>query len=476
MPKSPEQFQAAFEEFLPSLIKRITSDADIRGAVESGLDAIEQGALSWARLNQIMHLCSEAGMSEGFYRYYFLVAPRNHPYPVEKVFPGVDFIPIDGVEEIKSLRQLQWGIRRFMYDAMLYWGNFRQAYRDLRQKNYQELESLYVAKCINEGRLIRRGKVVDPIEIPRDHRYLISEMACKTYDRRDSLADCEHIGLALQAFRQLKAKDSQVTPDILRATTKELAEKSGQFQLFELLFEDPSAPVSTEEEVVALYSGQQEAFGRARQSALKNTRTYLSICNDLDVYVATSMRTRDDFREMANACELIFRSERLKRFNVRYFDPTLSAANYHEDKGIIECLMVKTAKVLVYFAQHKESLGKISEYAMAASLGKPVVILCPEDQRGTEIFEFYRDKHPLVRLIEFETGIANGAIVTNKVSNVPILLERIFSNAMEYDLHLKQGTEAYFLLRERLTQSTVRVITDDKLLTETFWNNYHQIE
>ncbi len=179
---------------------------------------------------------------------------------------------------------------------------------------------------------------------------------------------------------------------------------------------------------------------------------------------------------MAKACEVIFRNDRLKKYNVRYFDPTLSAASYHEDKGIIECLMVKTAKVLLYFAQHKESLGKISEYAMAVSLGKPVIILCPDDARGSEIYEFYLDKHPLVRLIEFKTGIANGAIVTKSISDVPILLERIFSNCMEYDLHLKQNTSGYYLLKERLTKSTTRVITDDKFLTEAFWNNYHHIE
>jgi hypothetical protein len=138
--------------------------------------------------------------------------------------------------------------------------------------------------------------------------------------------------------------------------------------------------------------------------------------------------------------------------------------------------MVKTAKVLLYFAQHKESLGKVSEYAMAVSLGKPAIVLCPEDIRGAEIFEFYRDKHPLLRLVEFDTGVVNGAIVTNKTADVPMLLERMFTNRMEYDLQIKSGTDAYYLLKERLTQSTVRVITDDKLLSETFWNNYHHID
>lgn len=274
MPRSEEQIRDAIGEWLPALIKRLARDDDFRGAVESALDAIDQGDLSWARLNQIMHFCSEAGMSEGLYRYYFLLVPQHHPYPVEKVFPDGNYKPPEGVEEIKSLQQLQWGIRRFMYDAMLYWGNFRQAYRDLRQKTFQEIESLFEAKRVNEGRLVRRGKVVDPTDIPRDHRYLISEMACKTYDKRDNFADCEHIGLALKAFRELKAQGAPITPNILRSKTKTLAEETGQLLLFELLFEDPSSPVTTEEEVIALYSGQHDAFRRAHQAALTNTRTY----------------------------------------------------------------------------------------------------------------------------------------------------------------------------------------------------------
>ena len=111
---------------------------------------------------------------------------------------------------------------------------------------------------------------------------------------------------------------------------------------------------------------------------------------------------------------------------------------------------------------------------MGLSLGKPVIILCPGDTRGMEIFRFYRDSHPLTRLIEFGSGIVNGAIVTHRANEVVQLLERILTNTMEYDLLKKPGTVGYLLLKERLTQSTVRVMTDNRLLTETFWNNYHR--
>ena len=45
--------------------------------------------------------------------------------------------------------------------------------------------------------------------------------------------------------------------------------------------------VGTEEEIEAKYEMVAEKFFKARESALKNTRFYLSMVGDLDVYVAT---------------------------------------------------------------------------------------------------------------------------------------------------------------------------------------------
>jgi hypothetical protein len=145
----------------------------------------------------------------------------------------------------------------------------------------------------------------------------------------------------------------------------------------------------------------------------------------------------------------------------------LSAAQSHEDKGLIECLMVKCAKVLIYMAGKSESYGKDAEAAMALSQGKPVIFLCDPDVRTS----FYRDVHPLSRLIDFRTGVAVGAIVTDNPEDVALLIDRIFANTMRYRLEKKR--ENYFLLKEQQTNSVVRIQTDDKLLTETFWNYYH---
>ena len=86
---------------------------------------------------------------------------------------------------------------------------------------------------------------------------------------------------------------------------------------------------------------------------------------------------------------------------------------------------------------------------------------------------FYKEKHPLLRLIDFKTGVVNGAIITQEESDVIVIIDRIFTNKMEYIAVKKPEAEGYWLLKEKLTDSTVRVFTDDKMLTEAFWNNYN---
>ncbi len=129
--------------------------------------------------------------------------------------------------------------------------------------------------------------------------------------------------------------------------------------------------------------------------------------------------------------------------------------------------MVKCAKALVYCAGEKESWGKDAEAAMALSLGKPVIFYCDREQRT----RFYRDVHPLSRLIEFDTGVAVGAMVTDSLADVSELLLRLFDNKMEYQL--EQPKPGYLRLRETLTDSVVRLQTNDQFLRQTFWNHYH---
>ena len=443
----------------------LTKETDPR--VFKCLATIDSDPISRSQLNQLLLLGHEAAMSEGFFRYYWLEVPATstHPYKLDTIEGySADFKDRNAISSIEHLR---WGLYRLYVDGLLYYGNVREAYRQLRAMSFDEISHQQKRRCFDFNSkfgLLHRGAPLTLSQIPKDDRYLISEMACKSYapaeGKDDSLLD------TLTATYKTLSKGRRTRS----FTVKELIHGgNAQSRQMELEF---SASEFLDEKITSVAGLKKHArykmrFDAARTAALENTQTYLSMVNDLDVYVATSMRTRDDFRRMAERCAAIFGDKRLQDLDLRYFDPTVSAAPCHEDKGLIECLMVKCAKVLIYMAEEKESYGKDAEAAMALSLGKPVIFLCDEEQRS----RFYKDVHPLSRLIDFKSGVAVGSIVTSRTDLVPLILERLFSNAMEYELFRAQN--GYLHLKEKITDSIVRVQTNDRLLRETFWNHYH---
>ncbi|MBZ5700311.1 MAG: hypothetical protein LAN84_00530 [Acidobacteriia bacterium] len=434
------------------------------------LGLLPKEPLSLTHLNQLLHLNHEAGVSSGFFRYYFHEIPQNHPYPIE---PLLDEIPKLSLGAIDSCEQLRLGFHRFFVDSLLYWGNFRTAYRELRVMSYDEIVKFFANQRIDSEAFQRRGPVLPFEEIPADDRYLIAELACKAYTPRKGSSETLLEAELLKAYRA--CGQSKIPVKMLISMAEQANEADLQAQLsFKFSCEEfLEAVIESDEQLRSRIREVAQRFGRARERALQNTANYLSIVNELDVYVATSMRNREDFRDMSRNCQSIFKNEKLTPFNLRYFDPTNSAAESHEDKGLIECLMVKCAKVLIYFAGEKESFGKDVEAGMALSLGKPVIIYCPPTPEGEKRMRFFRDIHPLSRLIDVGSGVAVGAMITNHLEHVIELIYRVFANEMEYDV--EHDGDGYFRLVERLTKSVVRLQTNSKMLRETFWNYYHGV-
>jgi hypothetical protein len=441
----------------------ITESTDAE--VFARLGAIEQSPISKVQLNQLLSFGHEAPVTDGFYRYYWLSVPPQHPYDVT-IFSGFDDKWLQS-SSITSLPHLKWGLHRIFTDGLLWFGNVRTAFRELRAFDESKLEQFFAARRFNTDLIRQRGPALPLQIIAKDDRYLIAEMACKSYGEPGSAGDLKAALLESFRFHQRNSGGPIKIKDLLDGHFDAGRNIERQQEFIFSADDVLNDNVSTEKELEAKVEGVAQKFIRARTAALTNTRFYLSMVGDLDVYVATSMRSRKDFREMANTCEQIFADKRLASLQLRYFDPTMSAAGGHEDKGLIECLMVKCAKVLVYCAGERDSYGKDAEAAMALSLGKPVIFYCDQEQKR----RFFRDVHPLSRLIEFQTGVAVGAMATDSLDQVSELLCRIFENRMEYDL--EQPKPNYLRLKERLTDSVVRLQTNDPMLTETFWNHYH---
>lgn len=429
------------------------------------LAQMEHAPIGLTRFNQVLHLMHEAGVKEGFFKYYFLSSPKAHPYPVGTVVPCPDEVSEDG---IASDTQLEWGGKRFIQDALLNFGNVRAAFVALRTMSYDNLVKYFSEQRLPTKEMTDRKPMLELKRIEANDRHLVAELAAKAYavNEKAGVAPIEQRLSELYAAKGGDVAIRDLVDEDLDAQKKSKSEGYLDF----LPEKETQQALTIANDIKEIIRTSTQRWKEVLMAAQYNTGLYLSIANELDVYVATSMRGRKDFRYMAGECEKIFSSEPLRKLNLRYFDPTMSAAEVSEDKGLMECLMVKCASIILYFAGEKDSYGKDAEAAMALSLGKPVIIVCTDDESGQRRSGFFRDVHPLSRLIKFKTGVACGAIVTDKSDTAAKIIERIFQNKQEYDL--EHDDKGYLRLRERLTKSVVRLQTNNPMLRETFWNYY----
>ncbi|MEA3326000.1 MAG: hypothetical protein U9R53_01620 [Chloroflexota bacterium] len=141
---------------------------------------------------------------------------------------------------------------------------------------------------------------------------------------------------------------------------------------------------------------KQDEFEHSKkivENGKNNYRAYLA-SDHLDVYIATSMRTREDYYTVHKWVKILSNTSSLVNLKLRWFDPTQSFCEDRIDKGLFEALMLKRAKCTIYFAQESDTLGKDSELASTLAQGKTVIAFIPT---VTEEFvdEFINNLHDL---------------------------------------------------------------------------------
>jgi hypothetical protein len=82
-----------------------------------------------------------------------------------------------------------------------------------------------------------------------------------------------------------------------------------------------------------------------------------------------------------------------------------------------------------------------------------------------------KDAHPLGLQTNLNTGVANGVLVVRSIDHCAELVKRILLNKMEFEV--EDTSEGYAMLREKISGCVFRVMTADRLLTNSFWNFYN---
>ncbi len=121
---------------------------------------------------------------------------------------------------------------------------------------------------------------------------------------------------------------------------------------------------------------EKKALERVREKGIRNQHAYL-VSDHLDVYIATSMRRRHEYLEVAEFARQVFSHAPIGDLNLRWFDPTQAYCSDRIDKGLAEALMLKRAKCTLYLAQESDTFGKDSELASTLAQGKPVIAYVP---------------------------------------------------------------------------------------------------
>lgn len=84
-----------------------------------------------------------------------------------------------------------------------------------------------------------------------------------------------------------------------------------------------------------------------------------------------------------------------------------------------------------------------------------------------------KDYHPLGMQIDLNSGVANGILLVRDVNTCVKILKGILTNSLDFEI--KHYDEGYTGLIEKQSGSIYRVVTDNELLTNSFWNFFYKI-
>lgn len=476
---------------------------DDKKLIKSMVNKINQeGCLNYEQFNELLLLLNQGRMGKDFFRLFF---------QKDKV----------SFDDIKN------GIVKFRGFAMLCFGNFKFAYKQLVDKSENEIKERLQPCYKEESKLIdkfksRPGKMLEIKKIKGCKTWLVGEIT----------------------GQKVSKEAKSLTEKMTRKNNLKISEELKEFSKQLLRMDKDTKKI------------QKKAF--------TNADIYLT-WDYMDVYVATSMRHKWEFEETSNFINKVFEDTALKQLNLRYFDPTQSKCTNPRDKGLIEGLMLKRASCAIYMVQESDTMGKASELAVTLSQGKPVIAYVPkikpaeysnqkkirerpleffqkrllslkaegifnepecvsklqeyegdfeiiinnfltklEEYRKSQPFSLWfkkdsefknnykdfpkvcrilaiaesynfdrranllKERHPLSMQVDLQTGVSNGVLVVRNSKQCAKLLYKILTNSMEFRImHKKEG---FTILEEKLSGCPFRIVTDYERLSNSFWD------
>lgn len=409
---------------------------------------------------------------------------------------------------VTSIMQFKDGLDKFIIEALWHFGDLERAYIAL--SDIEGIEEYFSEHSFHVGELKERlpWTLVEQIE-PGERGFLGYVSGQRPKQQQDLLGFAELVVEELEdnkkEYENLSSKD--ISEKILNKLSKVKPEIKNKIEEFRKLSEiknlDLFSSKDLENTKAALISFKTQIdetilkIERLKEVGKRNQEHYLRNIESIDVYVATSMRNDIEYLDMYNFVNDTFNDEKISSLNLRYFDPTLCYCDSRIDKGVIECLLVRSSKVTIYCAQEGDTFGKDSELAATMAQGKPVIVYVPipkktdpdiaeiadETERNNKLLKktedlekrakTFKDFHPLGLQVGLYDGVARGVIVVRTPQECSNILYKILTNSLDVVIRYEQHG---LVLREKETNSVVRVMTGWGVLAHCFWNQFNKTQ
>ncbi|HEV3316047.1 MAG TPA: hypothetical protein VG488_03715 [Candidatus Angelobacter sp.] len=415
------------------LMEEILTSILVNGKVELTLE----------KINRLMISCRHRLATNHFFQYFF--------------------------DNVKTIDEFEKAVDRYRIKAMWLFGNFRFAYRSLATCDREEFQQIIrETEPVDEDRFAKREPFSEIQAIAVESLHLLGYIA------KGELDDLEMTYKFLQQLLNAGIGRSKVLqgmgPNRLERSLGVLRNHGLEPSVSD--FAD--LPVEELKSLVSKVASVLDPLRRSREEAVKvglnNTDRYLTL-PFLDVYVATSMREKKDFVAQHEFIKQVFSDPQVEPLRLRYFDPMLSYVENRITKGVIEMLMLRRASVTIYLAGSSDTLGKDSELAATLAQGKAVIVYVPHGEQNDKRAQIFREDHPLGLQIAVNTGVAHGIIVVRSPEQCATMVRKVMLRERTFNIEHEKGV---FLLREKETNSVLRVVTDDPLLTHAFWAYFNQ--
>jgi hypothetical protein len=387
---------------------------------------------------------------------------------------------------VGNVGEFEDAVEKFRVKAMWLFGNFQFAYKQLARSEPDKFERL-IGRTVVRGtkKFDARDQFLDIESIPEHDLKFLGYLSGRRLDDFDfAVKTLKH---AIKEWDEVDEFLSNLGPDRQAKLAEVLVrEHKGDSDLTPERLKQAGRDrvIAETEQLERKLKEQRERQANAQRIGQQNTQRYLTLPH-LDVYVATSMREDDDFIAQHKFVRDVFASAHVKDLKLRYFDPTASYDPNRIKKGLIECLMLRRASITIYCAGAEDTMGKDSELAATLAQGKPVIVYVPSEPRFVRLpsrtsdvdmesrAKMFRADHPLGLQTSARTGVAHGIVVVRSVDQCAKMLRKVLLHDLELSIEHEGGN---FLLREAETQSTLRVVTDNPMLSHSFWTYFRNTQ